>query len=82
MSIFDHVIGGLEISVFQLRRNGNHGLFMIRSQDIQMTYALSEYTLKYVTIKGAGHGVALYKPEEALSMVNGWLSSQTYLSDS
>ncbi|KAI3740638.1 hypothetical protein L2E82_31108 [Cichorium intybus] len=48
----------------------------------QMTYTRSEYTLKYVTIKGAGHGVALYKPEEALTMVNGWLASQTYLSDS
>ncbi|CAH1440213.1 unnamed protein product [Lactuca virosa] len=48
----------------------------------QMTYALSEYTLKYATIKGAGHGVALYKPEEALTMVDGWLASQNYLSDS
>ncbi|KAL4562379.1 hypothetical protein LXL04_034581 [Taraxacum kok-saghyz] len=48
----------------------------------QMTYAKSEYRLKYATIKGAGHGVALYKPEEALTMVDGWLASQTYLSDS
>ncbi|CAH1440212.1 unnamed protein product [Lactuca virosa] len=48
----------------------------------QRTYVQREYSLKYATIKGAGHGVALYKPEEALTMVDGWLASHTYSSDS
>ncbi|CAH1434569.1 unnamed protein product [Lactuca virosa] len=47
----------------------------------QMTYAQSEYLLTYATIKGAGHGIALYKPEEALAMVDEWLDSRIYLSD-
>ncbi|KAI3684092.1 hypothetical protein L2E82_49942 [Cichorium intybus] len=48
----------------------------------QMTYAQSEYSLTYATVKGAGHGIALYKPEEALSMVDMWLDSHASLSDS
>ncbi|KAL8254170.1 hypothetical protein R6Q59_032391 [Mikania micrantha] len=44
-------------------------------------FAKNGYTLTYATIKGAGHGVALYKPEEALAIVDGWLSSHNYLSD-
>ncbi|KAL7617160.1 hypothetical protein Lser_V15G04311 [Lactuca serriola] len=47
----------------------------------QMTYAQNEYLLTYATIKGAGHGIALYKPEEALAMVDEWLDSRIYLSD-
>ncbi|KAM0052220.1 putative peptidase S10, serine carboxypeptidase, alpha/Beta hydrolase [Helianthus debilis subsp. tardiflorus] len=46
------------------------------------TYAKNGYTLTYTTIKGAGHGVALYKPDEALAIVDGWFSSHSYLCDS
>ncbi|XP_071721156.1 serine carboxypeptidase-like 16 [Rutidosis leptorrhynchoides] len=45
-------------------------------------YKKNEYSLTYVTIKGAGHAVALNKPKEAFAMVNGWLDSRIYLSDS
>ncbi|KAL8228648.1 hypothetical protein R6Q59_000547 [Mikania micrantha] len=45
------------------------------------TFAKNGYTLTYATIKGAGHAVALYKPEEALAIVDDWLSSHNYLSD-
>ncbi|KAD5317105.1 hypothetical protein E3N88_17051 [Mikania micrantha] len=45
------------------------------------TFAKNGYTLTYATIKGAGHGVALYKPDEALAIVDGWLASRDYLSD-
>ncbi|KAD5317108.1 hypothetical protein E3N88_17054 [Mikania micrantha] len=45
------------------------------------TFAKNGYTLTYATIKGAGHGVALYKPDEALAIVDAWLSSRDYLSD-
>nr|XP_043612149.1 serine carboxypeptidase-like 13 [Erigeron canadensis] len=46
----------------------------------QMTYVHKGYSLKYATIKGSGHVVALAKPKELLSMVSGWLASQTYSS--
>ncbi|KAL8208137.1 hypothetical protein R6Q57_007549 [Mikania cordata] len=45
------------------------------------TFAKNGYTLTYATIKGAGHAVALYKPDEALAIVDGWLSSHNYISD-
>ncbi|KAL8208134.1 hypothetical protein R6Q57_007546 [Mikania cordata] len=45
------------------------------------SFAKNGYTLTYATIKGAGHGVALYKPDEALAIVDGWLASRDYLSD-
>ncbi|XP_076926441.1 serine carboxypeptidase-like 18 [Bidens hawaiensis] len=45
------------------------------------TYAKNEYMLTYATIKGSGHVVALYKPEEAFAIVDEWLSSRSYLSD-
>ncbi|KAI7751994.1 hypothetical protein M8C21_002663 [Ambrosia artemisiifolia] len=48
----------------------------------RMTFAKNGFTLTYATIKGAGHVVALYKPEEAFVAVNDWLSSHIYLSDS
>nr|GEV40981.1 putative peptidase S10, serine carboxypeptidase, alpha/beta hydrolase fold protein [Tanacetum cinerariifolium] len=35
----------------------------------QTTYERNGYSLKHATIKGAGHVVALTKPEEALSMI-------------
>ncbi|KAI3697447.1 hypothetical protein L6452_30471 [Arctium lappa] len=48
----------------------------------QMAYAQSQYSLKFATVKGAGHSVALYKPEEAFVMMDRWLASHTYSSDS
>ncbi|KAJ9558217.1 hypothetical protein OSB04_012831 [Centaurea solstitialis] len=48
----------------------------------QMTYAQSQYSLKFTTIKGAGHSVALYKPEEAFVMMDRWLASHSYSSSS
>ncbi|KAI3805606.1 hypothetical protein L1987_28135 [Smallanthus sonchifolius] len=43
-------------------------------------YAKNGYSLTHATIKGAGHSIALYKPEEAWAIVNGWLASHSYLS--
>ncbi|PWA64511.1 peptidase S10, serine carboxypeptidase, Alpha/Beta hydrolase fold protein [Artemisia annua] len=48
----------------------------------KMKYAKQGYTLTYVTIKGAGHAVALNRPKEASAIVDGWLASHAYLSDS
>ncbi|KAI7743515.1 hypothetical protein M8C21_033295 [Ambrosia artemisiifolia] len=44
-------------------------------------YTKNGYSLMHATVKGAGHSVALYKPEEASVIVNSWLASHTYLSD-
>ncbi|KAJ0499666.1 putative sinapoylglucose--sinapoylglucose O-sinapoyltransferase [Helianthus annuus] len=46
----------------------------------RVTYAKNGYKLTYATIKGAGHVLALDKPEEAFLMVDDWLST-SYLSD-
>ncbi|KAI3764276.1 hypothetical protein L2E82_14283 [Cichorium intybus] len=43
----------------------------------EKTYSKARYSLKYATIKGAGHSVALYKPEEAMVIVETWLASHT-----
>ncbi|KAL7603806.1 hypothetical protein Lser_V15G15632 [Lactuca serriola] len=43
----------------------------------QKTYSKAKYSLRYATIKGAGHSVALYKPEEAWVIVEAWLASHT-----
>ncbi|XP_071713837.1 serine carboxypeptidase-like 13 [Rutidosis leptorrhynchoides] len=43
----------------------------------QKTYTEANYTLLYAFIKGAGHSVARYKPEEAQFIVETWLASQT-----
>ncbi|GJX86114.1 putative peptidase S10, serine carboxypeptidase, alpha/beta hydrolase [Tanacetum coccineum] len=48
----------------------------------KMKYAKKGYSLTYATIKGAGHAVALNKPTEASAIVDGWLASHAYLSDS
>ncbi|KAJ9558303.1 hypothetical protein OSB04_012917 [Centaurea solstitialis] len=48
----------------------------------QMTYAQRPYSLKFATIKGAGHSVALYKPKEAFVMMDRWFASHTYSSGS
>ncbi|KAL8246178.1 hypothetical protein R6Q59_007394 [Mikania micrantha] len=45
-------------------------------------YAQNNYSLTYATVKGAGHSVTYYKPKEAFELVQMWLSSQTYSSDS
>nr|GEY33829.1 peptidase S10, serine carboxypeptidase, alpha/beta hydrolase fold protein [Tanacetum cinerariifolium] len=41
------------------------------------TYLKAKYSMKYATIKGAGHSVAIYKPEEAMVIVETWLASHT-----
>ncbi|GKC59295.1 putative peptidase S10, serine carboxypeptidase, alpha/beta hydrolase fold protein [Tanacetum coccineum] len=58
--------------------------WLLRSQvaGYQTTYANNGYSLKHATIKGAGHVVALSKPEEALFMVNEWLDSHVNLNSS
>ncbi|XP_071739574.1 serine carboxypeptidase-like 13 [Rutidosis leptorrhynchoides] len=43
----------------------------------QKTYSKANYSLKYATIKGAGHSVAMYKPEETMVIVDSWLASHT-----
>ncbi|KAK1413291.1 hypothetical protein QVD17_35063 [Tagetes erecta] len=45
-------------------------------------YTLNNYSLAYVTVKGAGHVVPQEKPTQTLALVRTWLSSQTYSSDS
>ncbi|KAL8246237.1 hypothetical protein R6Q59_007453 [Mikania micrantha] len=45
-------------------------------------YAQNNYSLTYATVKGAGHSVTYYKPKESFELVQMWLSSQTYSSDS
>ncbi|KAJ0480804.1 putative peptidase S10, serine carboxypeptidase, alpha/Beta hydrolase [Helianthus annuus] len=47
----------------------------------RVTYAKNGYSLMHATIKGAGHSVALYKPEEASVIVDTWLGSHAYFSD-
>ncbi|KAF5812751.1 putative peptidase S10, serine carboxypeptidase, alpha/Beta hydrolase [Helianthus annuus] len=47
----------------------------------RMKYAKNEYSLTYGTVKGAGHSIPLYKPEEAWIILDGWLSSHSYSSD-
>ncbi|KAM0024328.1 putative peptidase S10, serine carboxypeptidase, alpha/Beta hydrolase [Helianthus debilis subsp. tardiflorus] len=44
-------------------------------------YTKNGYSLMHATVKGAGHSVALYKPEEASVIVDSWLASHTYSSD-
>ncbi|KAL4586250.1 hypothetical protein LXL04_010885 [Taraxacum kok-saghyz] len=43
----------------------------------QKNYSKDKYSLRYATIKGAGHTVALNKPEEAQALVEAWLASHT-----
>ncbi|PWA92690.1 peptidase S10, serine carboxypeptidase, Alpha/Beta hydrolase fold protein [Artemisia annua] len=43
----------------------------------QKTYSKAKYSMKYATIKGAGHSVAVYKPEEAMVILETWLASHT-----
>ncbi|GJT77461.1 peptidase S10, serine carboxypeptidase, alpha/beta hydrolase fold protein [Tanacetum coccineum] len=48
----------------------------------QKTYSNAKYSLMYATIKGAGHSVAIYKPEESMVIVETWLASHTNSSKS
>nr|XP_043625323.1 serine carboxypeptidase-like 2 isoform X2 [Erigeron canadensis] len=41
----------------------------------EKAYSEANYSLKYATIKGAGHSVAIYKPEELMVLVQNWLAS-------
>ncbi|KAI3754303.1 hypothetical protein L1987_54085 [Smallanthus sonchifolius] len=41
-------------------------------------YVKDEYSLTYTTIKGAGHSIPLYKPEEVWIFLDGWLASHSY----
>ncbi|CAI9278988.1 unnamed protein product [Lactuca saligna] len=43
----------------------------------QKTYSKHKYSLKYATVKGAGHSVALYKPEESMVLIETWLASHS-----
>ncbi|KAI3754306.1 hypothetical protein L1987_54088 [Smallanthus sonchifolius] len=45
-------------------------------------YAKNGYSLTHATVLGAGHSIALYKPEELWVFVDGWLANHSYLSDS
>ncbi|KAJ0695065.1 putative peptidase S10, serine carboxypeptidase, alpha/Beta hydrolase [Helianthus annuus] len=44
-------------------------------------YRKNGYSLMHATVKGAGHSVPLYKPEEVSVIINSWLTSHTYLRD-
>ncbi|KAI7730628.1 hypothetical protein M8C21_005514 [Ambrosia artemisiifolia] len=48
----------------------------------RMKYAKNGYSLTYATFKGAGHSIPLYKPEESWVILDEWLASSSYLSDS
>ncbi|KAJ9558295.1 hypothetical protein OSB04_012909 [Centaurea solstitialis] len=48
----------------------------------ETTYARRGASIKFATVKGAGHALALYKPEEALTLMDRWLTSHAYLSSS
>ncbi|KAI7746736.1 hypothetical protein M8C21_011037 [Ambrosia artemisiifolia] len=48
----------------------------------EMTYATTGYSLTYATVKGGGHSLQLIKPKESSVLVDGWLASHTYISDS
>ncbi|KAJ0430504.1 putative peptidase S10, serine carboxypeptidase, alpha/Beta hydrolase [Helianthus annuus] len=51
--------------------------WFIRTQvaGYEKTYSEAKFSLKYATIKGAGHSVAIYKPEESMVIVETWLAS-------
>ncbi|KAL8255113.1 hypothetical protein R6Q59_033334 [Mikania micrantha] len=47
----------------------------------RMKYVKDSYSLTYATVKGAGHSIPLYKPEEAWVILDGWLASHSDVSD-
>nr|GEW80243.1 multiple organellar RNA editing factor 3, mitochondrial [Tanacetum cinerariifolium] len=62
-----------KVSIFRLQSPWKSWFLRSQVAGYQTTYARDGYSLKHATIKGAGHVVALSKPEEALFMVNEWL---------
>ncbi|PWA59060.1 serine carboxypeptidase-like 16 [Artemisia annua] len=48
----------------------------------EMRYTQNNFSLTFATVKGAGHSVAQYKPEEALVLTEKWLALKTYSVDS
>ncbi|PWA86841.1 peptidase S10, serine carboxypeptidase, Alpha/Beta hydrolase fold protein [Artemisia annua] len=49
----------------------------------RVTYTKDRYSLLYATVKGAGHSIPLYKPEETWVILDQWLASTSNsLSDS
>ncbi|KAI7730626.1 hypothetical protein M8C21_005512 [Ambrosia artemisiifolia] len=48
----------------------------------RMKYVKNEYSLTYATVKGAGHSIPIYKPEEVWVILDSWLASHSSLSDS
>ncbi|KAJ0513506.1 putative peptidase S10, serine carboxypeptidase, alpha/Beta hydrolase [Helianthus annuus] len=41
-------------------------------------YAQKDFSLTFATVRGAGHSVPVYKPEESFDVVSRWLTSQNY----
>ncbi|PWA42816.1 peptidase S10, serine carboxypeptidase, Alpha/Beta hydrolase fold protein [Artemisia annua] len=67
------------IKSFKLRVETPWKPWFVRNQvaGYEKTYSKAKYFMKYATIKGAGHSVAIYKPEEAMVIVETWLASHT-----
>ncbi|KAI3731818.1 hypothetical protein L1987_63008 [Smallanthus sonchifolius] len=72
------------INSLKLRVQSPWQPWFIRNQVVgyEKTYSEGKYSLKYATIKGAGHSIAIYKPEESMVVVERWLASHTNSSTS
>ncbi|KAI3760703.1 hypothetical protein L1987_51102 [Smallanthus sonchifolius] len=46
----------------------------------ETTYAEKDFSITFATVKGAGHSVPVFKPEESMDVVTRWLTSQNYAS--
>ncbi|XP_076951423.1 putative serine carboxypeptidase-like 52 [Bidens hawaiensis] len=59
------------ISSLKLRVDSPWKPWFIRTQvaGYEKTYSEAKFSLKYATIKGAGHSAAIYKPEESMVVV-------------
>ncbi|KAI3754305.1 hypothetical protein L1987_54087 [Smallanthus sonchifolius] len=45
-------------------------------------YVKNGYSLTHTIVKGAGHSIPLFKPKEAWAILDAWLTSHSYVSDS
>ncbi|MFS8022344.1 putative peptidase S10, serine carboxypeptidase, alpha/Beta hydrolase [Helianthus anomalus] len=77
--VFPYMGTKLWIDTLRLRVQSPWKPWFIRTQvaGYEKTYAEANFTLKHATIKGAGHSVAAYKPEELMVIVESWLTSHT-----